>query len=103
MREWLGGLGLAVLLCAGAAGAKEPTAVVAPVPVPATPEGVEAPSKPGFVAVQSHAESEEEGGLRVSVMSGVLRSARAFIPLEVVLHNEGVTPRTVRKIGRAHV
>ncbi|QRK09705.1 hypothetical protein JQX13_06165 [Archangium violaceum] len=115
MRERLTPVLLALLLCAAS-----PVRAEAPLPPPPAPAQAEvAPTEEaelaeveadsevrgedyeeervrGYDEVQSQPENATEGDLRVSVSTAVLRPPRGYAPLEVVLHNQGSTPRVAR-------
>jgi hypothetical protein len=116
VREGLVGLLLALGLCVGAARANEPPpaapaveaaevveseAVVASEAVGVGDEVEEEAARPGYEEVQGTTESAEDGGLRVSVADSMLRPPRGYMPLEVVLHNVGSTPRVVHLAAEA--
>ncbi len=125
MRERLVSVLLALLLCSGPALAEE--AVLVQVPADAEPELEEvtpgelaedeaepASSEkekwvPGYQEVQGQVVSLSEGDPRATLVNGVLRPSRGYIPLEVTLQNPGSTPRVVRigvesnGVGRSEV
>ncbi len=108
MRERLAAALLALLLCASPAWAEPPV----PAPPPAVPAQAEAvdetavedeegaekeePWVPGYQEVRGQPVSLSEGDLKATLTNGVLRPSRGYIPLEVMLHNPGPTPRLVR-------
>ena len=104
MREGSRALGLALLLWAHAAGANEPPPVTEITPAVATPLGAgdsdeavaREPGPLGYRVVQGNLETSADGGLRFSAMNGTLSPSRGYYPVEVMLHNEGSTPRVVR-------
>lgn len=49
----------------------------------------------GYQEIPRTGSEWSEGGLRVSVAAGVLRPAYGYMPLDVMIHNEGATPRSV--------
>ncbi|HYO57760.1 hypothetical protein [Archangium sp.] len=105
MRERLPAALLVLLLCAGPALANnEPLVGVEPASEEPAPEEESAAEEegassekwaPGYQEVQGQAVNVSEGDLRASVVNGVLRPSRGYIPLEVTLQNPGPTPRAV--------
>jgi len=82
---------LLLLLCAGPVGAST-----------VVEEKEEPPGPPGYQEVPGQSANLIEGELRATVTNGILRPARGYIPLEVVLHNTGPTARVVRIDVEAH-
>jgi hypothetical protein len=96
--ERLPALLLAVLLGAGSALAQEQVET-GPVPeVPPETEFVEAEEiawEPGYQEIPRTGSEWTEGGLSVSVAAGVLRPPHGYMPVDVMVHNLGSTPRAV--------
>lgn len=107
MRERLSSLLLAVLLLAGTALGQQEAEVEATVPAPeeAVDERADEEEEtglPGYSEIRTQVVTLLDGELRATVLNGVLRPSRGYIPLGLGFHNQGPQPHTVRIDIDAH-
>ena len=114
MRERLPLLLLAVLLVAGTALGQQETEVEATVPAPeeaveetvvdeeALAESEDETGRPGYAEVRGQTLTLLDGELRATLLNGVLRPSRGYIPLGLGFHNQGLRSHTLRIDITAH-